>query len=287
MFFLFLLISILVHLLILSALDIKPEPERSSEPVNVTIIPKKKPAEKQQETARPPAKPAQPMEDIPLDEELETKVDQTAPVMKEKADKKKKSTVPDESKPAPEKSAETEKKDKEKKQAEKEPETAKAQELKSITGNNEQVNLPEVSEKELTQKKIDKILDPKDVIAEYAEKGGMPEGEDHVSMQYVKLRYQSYFYKFSRRLYQVWLYPRSAAMRGEQGTVRISFVISRDGMISGINVIESSGYPDLDKEAVTALKKTAGVPLPESYELDFLKVDAYFQYILGGGFVVY
>lgn len=106
-------------------------------------------------------------------------------------------------------------------------------------------------------------------------------------MQYVKIKYQSYFYKFSRRLYHVWTYPRESVMRGEQGIVRISFKIAKDGMISGINVIRSSGYPDLDREAVEALRKTAGVPLPDSYDLNFLKVDAYFQYILNKGFVVY
>lgn len=58
-------------------------------------------------------------------------------------------------------------------------------------------------------------------------------------------------------------------------------------MISGIRVVESSGYPDLDREAVTALKKTAGVPLPESYNLNFLKVDAYFKYVMNEGFYVY
>jgi len=235
------------------------------------MIPKEKPKPKPQPKAKAEPQP-QPerMKDMPLNEELDTKVDQMTPVPADEPNETEQKKQGDEESAQPKKQQ-------------------KKSEIETVENDNAPVELPEVEKqrRELTDEQVENILNPNDIIDKYAKDGGQPEGEDHVSMQYVKMKYQSYFYKFSRRLYHVWLYPKDAAYRGEQGTVRISFKIARDGMISGINVIKSSGYPDLDREAVNALRKTAGVPLPESYELNFLKVDAYFQYILNKGFMVY
>ncbi|ADD68470.1 TonB family protein [Denitrovibrio acetiphilus DSM 12809] len=274
----FIVISIIIHLIVLSLLDLSTPEKEKERPISVSVIPKEKPKPAPKEEPAPEAKtPKKTIDDVPLDEDLKTDLDQMAPVPdmgeEQKQMKQKSERQGDE---PPEKPEET--------QQRKQKESSKQE----IIDDNAPVQLPSVTPKdELSQGQIDDILNPEDIIDKYAKGGGMPEGEDSVSMQYVKLKYQSYFYKFARRLYQVWAYPRSAAMRGEQGTVRISFVISKDGMISSIKVLQSSGYPDLDREAVSALKKTAGVPLPESYELNFLKVDAYFQYILGGGYIVY
>ncbi|MGD9808474.1 MAG: TonB family protein [Deferribacterales bacterium] len=272
----FILISVLLHLLILSLLDIQPEKKEEKKPITVSVIPKERPeptpAPEPQPAPKPeaqPQRPPEPMRDIPLNEDLDTDLDQMAPVPEHAAPEQKQAKGEE---PAPEPKSAPDKSD-----------------LQEVPNDNAPVELPEITpwEDRLADKQLDGILNPDEIINKYASGGGTPKGEDHVSMQYVKVKYQSYFYKFSRRLYQVWIYPRAAAVRGEQGTVRISFQIARDGMISGINIIRSSGYPDLDREAVEALRKTAGVPLPDSYELNFLRVDAYFQYILNKGFVVY
>jgi len=254
----------------------QPEVKEKKKPITVSVVPKERPKPTPAPAPEPapkpeekPQRPQEPMKDIPLNEDLDTDLDQMAPVPENAAPEQKESQG---KKPAP--------------QQQKAP---KRSDIQEVPNDNAPVELPSVTPQDdkLAQEQLEGILNPDDIIDKYAKGGGMPKGEDHVSMQYVKVKYQSYFYKFSRRLYQVWTYPNSAARRGEQGTVRISFQIARDGMISGINVIRSSGYPDLDKEAVEALKKTAGVPLPDSYELNFLKVDAYFQYILNKGYVIY
>lgn len=266
-FLFFVIISVLLHILMLSVLNLKGPVQKKSEPISVSVIPKKKepplPAPKP-EPKPEPKKPHEIIENTPLDEDLKTDIDQMAPVPKEG------------------KQSETKKGDGGQEQKHETP-------IREIAPDNSDVDVPKVTEKNstLTQEQKNSILNPKDIIKKYAEGGEDMQGQDHVSMQYVKLKYQSYFYKFARRLYNVWVYPEEAAMRGEHGTVEISFVIARDGMISSIKIVRSSGYPDLDREAVSALKKTAGVPLPESYELNFLKVDAYFKYVIGGGFVVY
>lgn len=132
------------------------------------------------------------------------------------------------------------------------------------------------------------INNPEEILKSYVPKRDKENfGDDRVSLQAVKYKFASYFRKFSRRIYQVWVYPHSAARRGEDGLVRIKFDILRDGRITNINVVGSSGYPDLDREAVNALKKSQGIPLPSSYPHDVLKVDGYFEYILNHGFVMY
>jgi len=271
-FVIFLVLSILLHILLLAQFDLTPKTKPKSEPVSVSVIPKKKPKPQPAPQQKPEVKqnaPKEPIKNIPLDEKLDTKVDQFTP-------------QPDVGKNTEEMKRKAENEEQAKRKAEKETK------IKSMAEDKTPVEVPKIiPDEKFSKEQLEGILNPDDIIEKYATKGGEKEGEDSVSMQYVKLKYQSYFYKFARRLYQVWLYPKDAAYRGEHGTVRISFVISRDGMISSINIIQSSGYPDLDREAVTALKKTAGVPLPDSYKLNFLKVDAYFQYVLGGGFVVY
>ena len=50
-------------------------------------------------------------------------------------------------------------------------------------------------------------------------------------------------------------------------------------------MLESSGYPNLDREVMRVIKNMAKVPLPESYELNQLNVEeAYFIYSIGGGY---
>ena len=267
-FVIFLLFSILAHLLVVNEFDLTPEVTKKSDPISVSVIPKKKKEPASEQNKEQP-KPNKTIENSPLDEELDTKLDQM-------------DAVPAGGENQEEKSVKSENKGEQPRKAEKETEIEALAEDKSDT------EVPKVApEERFSKEQIDGVLNPDDIIKKYAEEGGDVTGEDSVSLQYVKIKYQSYFYKFARRLYHVWLYPRDAAMRGEKGTVRINFVISRAGMISGIKVIKSSGYPDLDREAVLALKKTAGVPLPKSYELNFLKVDAYFEYVLGGGFNIY
>ena len=134
--------------------------------------------------------------------------------------------------------------------------------------------------KSIDKESLERILNPSDILSEIAknEASNIKEGEDEVNIEAMKFKYYSYFYKFKRLLYQVWEYPGSSIYNGEEGVVRIKFNILRDGKITNIRVVESSGYPDLDSAAVRALKIMKGVPLPGSYKLNILHVDGYFAY---------
>ena len=56
-------------------------------------------------------------------------------------------------------------------------------------------------------------------------------------------------------------YPWRARIKGQEGTSRLSFKISRLGEISEVNVIESSSYTLLDQAAIQTVYRAA--PFPE------------------------
>ncbi|MGB9731536.1 energy transducer TonB [Calditerrivibrio nitroreducens] len=139
---------------------------------------------------------------------------------------------------------------------------------------------PSEEKRSLNKDQLSKILNPKDIINEIAKKE--QKKEDEVDFNRFEVKYTSYFYKFKQRLYNVWRYPTDSAMRGEQGTVRIKFSILKDGTITNINIVSSSGYSQLDRAAVEALKNMGKVPLPEAFGINILNVDGYFIYYISG-----
>ncbi len=64
------------------------------------------------------------------------------------------------------------------------------------------------------------------------------------------------------RLDQYRRYPTGAQGRREQGVPYIRFVMDRDGKILSSRLERSSGFPDLDREAVTLPKRSQPLPKP-------------------------
>lgn len=57
-------------------------------------------------------------------------------------------------------------------------------------------------------------------------------------------------------------YPRSAQIRGEQGTSRLRVAISPDGRIDQVDIAASSGSAILDREAQSMVSKIGKLPAP-------------------------
>ena len=57
-------------------------------------------------------------------------------------------------------------------------------------------------------------------------------------------------------------YPRLAMNRQQQGVPYIRFVMDRDGKVLSSRLERSSGFPDLDREAVALPKRAAPLPKP-------------------------
>jgi len=91
----------------------------------------------------------------------------------------------------------------------------------------------------------------------------------------------SFFKRFRDNIYQVWNYPRSAAERGESGVCLLKIVINQDGSVEDAKILEGTGSPTLDREAVAAVYRGASYGnLPSSYPKEQLTIMAYFQYRL-------
>ena len=87
-----------------------------------------------------------------------------------------------------------------------------------------------------------------------------------------------YVRQLEQRIARSWL---QASLAGVEGPVltRISFTISRGGRIENIQVLESSGYPGVDRAAERAVRASSPLP-PLPVELRARRVEfvAYFEY---------
>jgi protein TonB len=93
----------------------------------------------------------------------------------------------------------------------------------------------------------------------------------------------SFMKRFRDNIYLVWHYPDAAAQRQQQGTCLVRITIDRQGNVSDIVILESSGHRILDDEVIRAVRQGATYgPLPRAYPNPDLKIMAFFQYHLSG-----
>ena len=55
-------------------------------------------------------------------------------------------------------------------------------------------------------------------------------------------------------------YPKGARQRGEQGDVVMEIDVTAEGRVGGFRIVSSSGFPELDEEAVKAVRAARFVP---------------------------
>lgn len=57
-------------------------------------------------------------------------------------------------------------------------------------------------------------------------------------------------------------YPRTAQMRGEEGTAKVKVFVGADGSIEKTELVASSGSQTLDREALALPAKAGSLPAP-------------------------
>ncbi|HEY5997406.1 MAG TPA: energy transducer TonB [Candidatus Deferrimicrobiaceae bacterium] len=100
-----------------------------------------------------------------------------------------------------------------------------------------------------------------------------------------EFQHQTWYDSVRRKIELVWVYPLEAAQAGIQGEVTIDFVIERNGSVSSVRLIKSSGYKVLDDEAIRAIQVVGRArfnPIPKSYNIPSLSIRGRFMYIQGG-----
>lgn len=107
--------------------------------------------------------------------------------------------------------------------------------------------------------------------------------EDTVDWNTTEYKYLSYFLKLKRQIDGVWNYPKASKINREQGELLLIFTISSNGKLEDVKLLETSGYPRLDNEALRAIRVAAPyIPFPKVWKLERLNIKAGFIYRFGG-----
>lgn len=103
--------------------------------------------------------------------------------------------------------------------------------------------------------------------------------KDSVSINTEELKYFSYWLKVKNKIEYIGRYPEIAAQRGVEGDLFVNFTIHRDGRVTDIAILSSSGYDFLDREAVRALTVASPfAPLPDAWNEDHITITGHFIY---------
>lgn len=104
---------------------------------------------------------------------------------------------------------------------------------------------------------------------------------DKIDMNTTNFRFIGYFTSIRKAFELVWVYPAEAVRRGLQGEVQVEFTIQKDGKVSKIKVVETSGHKILDDAVVEGLRLASPFsPLPPGYNKENLTVVGSFRYVL-------
>ena len=91
-------------------------------------------------------------------------------------------------------------------------------------------------------------------------------------------RFKKYLDAVRDRVLQTWRYP-DGAEEGLHGVLELEIFVGRDGSVSQVQVIKSSGYPILDEGAKEAVRRASPFPpIPPTFKTKRLKIRAGFRY---------
>ncbi len=103
--------------------------------------------------------------------------------------------------------------------------------------------------------------------------------DEPVSLDTTEVKYASYFARIKHQIERVWIYPTEAAQRGISGDLTLTFRISKDGNLLGVQLLDRSGYEILDVAALKAVKEAAPFyPFPATIDREKLSIQANFVY---------
>jgi len=103
--------------------------------------------------------------------------------------------------------------------------------------------------------------------------------DEPVSLDTKEEKYASYFARIKHQIERVWVYPFDAARRGIIGDLSLTFRISKDGNLIGVQLVDQSGYEILDLAALKAVKEAAPFyPFPENIKRQKITILANFVY---------
>ncbi|MGE5850168.1 MAG: energy transducer TonB [Candidatus Methylomirabilota bacterium] len=93
--------------------------------------------------------------------------------------------------------------------------------------------------------------------------------------------YLPYLARLKRRIQNEWVYPEEAWRRGVSGELLLVFTLNKNGSLTNVRLVHSSGFPILDEEALRAIKQAAPYdPFPPQMGEEPWNISASFHYYL-------
>jgi TonB family protein len=94
-------------------------------------------------------------------------------------------------------------------------------------------------------------------------------------------RYVSYARAVKERIMHHWRYPPEARLNLMEGRLTVLFSLTRAGQMARVGILQPSGFPVLDQEAIRAIRAAAPFPaFPEHVTVGRLNIQASFDYRL-------
>ena len=92
-------------------------------------------------------------------------------------------------------------------------------------------------------------------------------------------RFLDYLARLKQRIQHEWTYPEEARRVGMGGELVLVFTLNRAGTLTHIQLVQSSGFPSLDNEALRAVKTAAPYdPFPRQMGDEPWNISAIFRY---------
>jgi protein TonB len=105
--------------------------------------------------------------------------------------------------------------------------------------------------------------------------------EESVSLNTTEFKYYAYFAHIKRQIELAWNYPSEAQRNRWGGNLVVLFTVERDGRVSSVKLLRSSGHEILDEYAIKAIWIASPFnPIPASIGTKRLRINANFQYIM-------
>ncbi|MFH1014391.1 MAG: energy transducer TonB [Nitrospirota bacterium] len=126
----------------------------------------------------------------------------------------------------------------------------------------------------------------KEEAAKIAKKTEDQKEKSSITFDVKGFKYDGYMLRLKDKIEGIWQYPSDAAMRGIYGDLYLSFTIKKNGSLSKVELVRTSGHISLDEAAMKALKDAAPYwPLPEDWKEEELTVKGHFIYSIYGVYV--
>jgi TonB family protein len=106
------------------------------------------------------------------------------------------------------------------------------------------------------------------------------DGDGWVSLSSDDARYMRYLLEVRRRLEPLWAdaFPRDEALRLNQGTVIVSFVITAEGAVREVSLRRRSGVDRFDANVLAAVRRAVLPPIPAALGVSRLNIRAPFEF---------